>query len=130
MLIASVVQNAHQNFSIRVLGECGGTEQPFEYIDLKELTKDHTHKIEGKMLKLSSALWLIQEKLGVNLYWGGGKPSLDRLIFPMESRNSVRFEQGVMSPKEWNQVLTVETFGFSRDPVPTKRFVILLDFDK
>jgi hypothetical protein len=74
--------------------------------------------------KLMSAIWVIQEKLGLVLFWGEKE-----LVMPMESRNSFRLDRGWEPPKGWNGELFLSSYGFDTGPKP-KHFVIELDFDK
>lgn len=76
-------------------------------------------------LKLSSAIWLIQEKLGLILWWRG-----EELLFPMESRNSVRFDRSLDAPKDWDGRVLMTSFGFKSNAYSPKHFTLLLDFDK
>jgi hypothetical protein len=77
----------------------------------------------GKM-KLTSALWLVQEKLGLVLWW-----DKHQIILPMESRNSIRLDRGWNSPDEWKGEILLSSFNFELGPKP-KYFVIELEFDK
>jgi hypothetical protein len=74
--------------------------------------------------KLMSAIWLVQEKLGLVLWW-----SETELIMPMESRNSFRLDRGWEPPKGWKGELLLSSYGIDNGPRP-KHFVIELDFDK
>jgi hypothetical protein len=84
-----------------------------------------------KGLRLDSAVWTVQEKMGLALWWSNPAEEGD-LVFPMESRNSVRFDEGLSSPRieeGWSGILYLSSFNVEGAPSP-KRFFVLLDFDK
>ena len=53
---------------------------------------------QPKAVRIDSAFWLIQEKMGFNLWWWAEEPTI---AFPMESRNFADFEklQSLHAPK-------------------------------
>jgi hypothetical protein len=80
----------------------------------------------SKGLKLSSALWIVQEKLTLHLWW-----SEDDYLFPMESRNSARFDSCIKPPDEWNGIIYLSSSNWGVPPTPGgKRFFVILDFDR
>jgi hypothetical protein len=84
-----------------------------------------------KELKLTSLVWVIQEKMGLYLYWNKSND----LILPMESRNSLRFDTGIAAPSEWNGVLYLSTFGdidtgYDGRNIKQRAFFLALDFDR
>jgi hypothetical protein len=79
----------------------------------------------GKGLKLSSAVWVVQEKMGIQMWWIPTEP-----LLVMESRNSVRFETSLAPPEEWSGSLYINGFGFAGPPAHMKLFTIVLDFDR
>lgn len=82
-------------------------------------------KCPSNSVRLESVLWVVQEKLIVQFGWAKDDP-----FFTMESRNTVRFDVGIHSPKEWDGSLWFWTFGYSNPATPSKQFFIVLDFDK
>jgi len=81
-------------------------------------------KLSGqpKKIKLTEALWLVQEKMGIALWW-----KKDDLIAPMESRNSIRLDRGWDSPKDWGGIILLSSFNWS----PNRKFFTLeVGFDK
>ena len=76
-----------------------------------------------QLVKLESALWLVQEKAGLLLWWEKGN-----LIMPMESRNFIRLDIGWNSPRgDWDRTILMSSFGVGQGP---KAFTVVLDFDK
>jgi len=76
-----------------------------------------------KGLKLSSLVWLIEEKMGLHICQKSGE-----MWIPMESRNSVRFDHGL--PVE-DDVLYLHPF--SNNDLGgrlTRSFFLVMDFDK
>lgn len=87
------------------------------------LSRDIAEPIEvAKGIKLSSAVWVVQEKMGLYLWWGPGD-----LIMPMESRNSVRFDTAIAPPDDWDGVLHLTSYNMGEGK---KGFLIVLDFDR
>lgn len=82
-------------------------------------------KCPAAPMRLESVVWVIQEKLGVELYW-----DQDRPLWIMESRNSMRFDRGIPSPKDWGGSMWIRTVGFNNPVTETKLFFFVLDFDK
>ena len=78
-------------------------------------------------LRFDSALWALQEKMGILLFWGEECRS-DTLFLPCESRNSMRFDDGLMSPNPWKD-LHFSTFGVVDSPRLPKHFWMQLDAD-
>jgi hypothetical protein len=83
-----------------------------------------TEKLSGqpKKMKLTEALWLVQEKMGMALWW-----ARDDLILPMESRNSIRLDRGWDSPKDWQGIIMLSSFNWSGH---YKYFTLEIGFDK
>jgi hypothetical protein len=81
-------------------------------------------KLSGqpKKMKLTEALWVVQEKMGIVLWW-----AKDTLILPMESRNSIRLDRGWDSPQNWQGIVMISSFNWSQH---YKYFTIELGFDK
>jgi len=83
-----------------------------------------TEKLSGqpKKMKLTDALWLVQEKMGIALWW-----KKDDLILPMESRNSIRLDRGWDSPADWQGIILLSSFNWSQYH---KYFTLEVSFDK
>lgn len=110
ILIEQVAGSAHsRNTTMRISGLLNSESAI-------ELETKH-----GK-LKLTSALWLIEEKMGFYLCWDFGS-----VIMPMESRNSIRFDQAIPCPDKWQGTLWLKPFKFIP---PAMAFLVVLDFDK
>lgn len=124
---SKVLADGRRNATVRVTGvlESDISSKPIEIFDVSKLEGGH------QRVKLMSALWLVQEKLGLRLWWGPGKFALDNMLFVCESRNSVRFDNGVPAPGEtWDGKIWMDTFGFDSNSVSPKLFTLILDFDK
>ena len=96
-----------------------------------ELDKLEPPREGWKGLRLDSAVWAIQEKMGLYLWWEDPKGE-EALVLPMESRNSVRFDEGIPSPRVengWAGKMYLSSFRCEDGPLP-KGFFVLLDFDK
>lgn len=76
-------------------------------------------------LKMSSALWIVQEKMVLNLSWNE-----EELLFPMESRNAARFDQNIQPPDGWNGTMYLSSQGWDSPNPIGKSFLIVLDFDR
>ena len=116
-LQVEVVSGGYKNVTLQIHGtfrQDAPTDGDDAWVD--------THE---KSLKLESAVWVVQEKLGINLKWTDEIP----LIF-MESRNSVRFDIGLHSPKDWDGRLKLEMNDGNSPKLNNKEFLIVLDFDK
>jgi|SRR6266851_1712453 len=81
-------------------------------------------KFDYASLKLTSVLFLVQEKAGLYLWWGE-----ENLILPAESRGAFKFEIGIKSPEGWDGTLWGSSFKTS-DTDRAKGFLLLLDFDR
>jgi hypothetical protein len=79
----------------------------------------------SKGLKMTSALWIIQEKLCLHLWWDKN----DRLL-PMESRNAARFDQAIKPPEGWNGTMYLTSQNWDQPNLVGKAFFIVLDFDR
>lgn len=127
-MIATIVRDGQKNCSILVKGFVDVDFDPTPFLDISKLERPR----EGwKGLRLDSAVWVVQEKMGLHLWWG--KPEgEDDLVMPMESRNSVRLDEGLPSPrveKGWRGILYLSSFRANEMSGP-KSFMFILDFDK
>ena len=129
-------ENGKRNARIVVTGVIECNLGPHEVISLDTL--------DCEKAKIESAVWIIQEKLGIVLWWGVGEPPTGvtpeapditekNLVFVMESRNGIRFDHGLDSPRsieKWDRKLWLQTFGFTSNAESPKYFTFTLDFDK
>lgn len=92
-------------------------------LDTKSLTVD-PHGKTLRTLSLVSALWTLQEKLGLYV-WTSQERKPESLLLIMESRNFIRFDRD-MPLDGWKGKLYLEPFG----AVDTKWFWFQLEFDK
>lgn len=74
-------------------------------------------------LKLSSLVWLIEEKMGLYLM-----QNREEVWIPMESRNSIRFDHGlpVAGSTLWLRAFANSPLGEN----PKRSFFLIMDFDK
>jgi hypothetical protein len=119
MLSQSVVQlhDGPKNVRAIVTGiVTPGDDSSFTILNLKKLVGD------PKGIRLDTVIWLIEEKAGLRLLWG------DKLILPMESRNTLRLDNPLHSPQTgWSGDLILKAVKTEDKP---KAFFIHLEFDK
>ena len=127
-MLTQVIKDGQKNFSILIKGGVKGDFSATPILDISKLSAPATG---WKGLRLDAAVWAIQEKMGMNLWWNNPESEAD-LVFPMESRNSMRFDEGIPSPRiadSWRGIMYLSSFRTTEIPGP-KTFFILLDFDK
>lgn len=80
-------------------------------------------KLSDKGLKLSSLVWLIEEKMGLYLV-----KNREEVWIPMESRNSIRFDHGLPVEEDtlWLVPFSNNDLGAKAD----RSFFLVMDFDK
>lgn len=125
-----LIKDGAKNFSVMVKGWAQKDFNPIPIIDIEKLAKPTAG---WKGVRLDSLTWAIQEKMGFHLWWEDGFKESD-LILPLESRNSMRFDEGIPSPRVgdgWKRKIWLSSFKcLTNDPELAKHFFILLDFDK
>lgn len=94
-----------------------------DYRDLSSFPVEE--KFDRGLPKLSSALWVIQEKLCLYLWWNP-----EDLLLPMESRNSVRFDHALQPPEGWNGTMYLSASNWNKPDPMGKAFLLVLDFDR
>jgi hypothetical protein len=104
-------------------GNRNATFQIRGFVSGENLNLAKIHVSEG--LKLSSALWIVQEKLTLHLLWGENDQ-----LFPMESRNAARFDSVIKPPEGWNGTLYLSSSNWDQPTATGKSFFVLLDFDR
>lgn len=122
-----ILKDGPKNLTILVKGIVTDDFGPEEVLDLD--------KIEGpsngwKGLRLDSALWLVQEKMTLTLWWEKDPKKEENLALIMESRNGARFDEQIPSPRfkdDWQGKIYLIGHRNSADP---KAFMFILDFDK
>lgn len=130
-MLIQTIKEGEKNFSVLIKGMTTDDFSPVPIIDLKGF-RPPTSGWKG--IRLDSAVWAIQEKLGLYLWWEKGKKETD-LILPLESRNGMRFDEGIPSPRVtadggWGKQIWLSSFNTNIAPAGQKSFVLLLDFDK
>lgn len=111
MLRTTVTADGERNFTLQITGRVAGG-----------YAGEVIYRVDPipPRLKLAAATWLVQEKMTILLLWDND------LAFPMESRNSIRFEHGLKPTKDWNGKLRIEALNNDLE----KSFFFTLDFDK
>lgn len=127
-MIARVLKDGQRNCSVLVKGFVTADFDPTPVLDIKRL---ETPREGWKGLRIDSVVWVVQEKMGLHLWWQFPEGEED-LIWTMESRNSARFDDGVPSPrveKGWGGILHLSSFRVAEGTVP-KGYMVILDLDK
>jgi len=110
--------DAQRNYTVRLVGHLTSDIARMPCLELPE---------GRRRISLDRASWLIQEKMGLALYWTQHDASL---LLVMESRNAMSCAPELQPPPEWDGRLWLESFGFARVPDPPARFTVTLDFDR
>jgi hypothetical protein len=127
-MIFEVIKDGEKNHSFMVKGiiipDADVVKAPQIVLDLDKISPP---SLGWKGLRLDSALWIVQEKMLLKLFWEKQQDEVN-LIFPMESRNSVRFDEGMRSPRvtHWEKKIWMRAVGVDAP----KAFMFILDFDK
>jgi hypothetical protein len=125
-----LIKDGEKNFSVLVRGWVEKDFNPVPIINIEKLVKPTAG---WKGVRLDSVVWAIQEKMGFHLWWENEYKE-ENLILPLESRNAMRFDEGIPSPRVaqgWKKTIWLSSFKtLSQDPDLAKHFFILLDFDK
>ena len=128
-MIIQIIKDGAKNVSILVKGVLEENLKMTPIIDLEKLQMPS----QGwKGLRLDSAVWAIQEKMGFHLWWDECCKE-EHLVLPMESRNAMRFDEGIPSPRVeagWKGVIYLSSFRQDDPQGFRKWYFILLDFDK
>lgn len=129
-MLIQVIKDGPKNFSIMVKGFTTGEFKRTQIIDLDKMSGPR----EGwKGVRLDSAAWAIQEKMGLHLWWEDDDAE-HALALVMESRNAMRFDEGLPSPRvseKWGKKMYLSSFKFeSVKPCLRAAYFVLLDFDK
>ncbi len=109
-MLTEVLASGQRNVTIRLSGLIGLNPKPIEVVT------QHTK------LKLTALAWLIEEKMAFHLSW-----DQKSVLMPLESRNSMRFDQAIPCPEYWQGSLWLKPFKVS---APNMAFFIILDLDK
>lgn len=94
-----------------------------EFLNLNDIAAAATGR-RPRTLQLASALWTLQEKLGLYV-WTEERKELKDLLLIMESRNFIRLERDI-SLENWSGKLYLEPFNITAP----RMFWFQLDFDK
>lgn len=98
-------------------------DKPVVVLDINKL------RDSPKSMRIDSIWWLIEEKMGLRLWWKVGY-----FLLPMESRNSIRFDAPLLSrdfaPPEWDGKLWMSTHDVGSNTTKSKYFTFGLDMEK
>lgn len=108
-ILIEEVASGQRNCTIRV----SGTVEALGMIELKT---------KHDKLKLTSLAWLIEEKMSFHLSW-----DQDSVLMPLESRSTIRFDQAISCPDNWQGSLWLRPFNISKSSMA---FFLILDLDK
>lgn len=110
-----------KNITLQVTGSLDGELGLTPILDIKAL------KTPAVGIRLDSATWLIQEKMGLILWW-----KKDDLLLPLESRGSIRLDVGIYNSvgEDWDGIIRLSSFGYSSNTFKPKYFHLTLDIDR
>lgn len=84
---------------------------------------------QPKGLRIDSFWWLLEEKMGLRLWWSPGK-----LLIPMESRNGFRpdtpFSSAVLASDKWERKLYLSSHSVESGLTKIKYFSFGFDAEK
>lgn len=133
-MIVRILKDGPKNLTILVKGIVKADFGPELILDLKK-TQQPSEPLKG--IRLDSAVWLIQEKMTLELWWGAHQADKvwtlreEDLALVMESRNFVRLDDGLPSPRvkedKWDGKLYLTG---RRNMDAAKSFMFILDLDK
>lgn len=112
------VAGSQKNLTLQVRGYVSK-----DYRDMSPILVEE--KFDRGLPKLSSLVWLVQEKMCLYLWW-----DKEDLLLPLESRNSVRFDHALQPPERWNGTMYLSVSNWSQPDPGGKAFLIVLDFDR
>lgn len=116
MLRIDTLSDGSNNFTVSVTGTLHENLEFEELLDLSAL------KGANERCRLESISWVIQEKLGLTLWW-----DKDNLILPLESRNFFRIETPLKPPAQWDRKFRLSSFNLT---IPPMHFLVILDFHR
>ena len=128
-MLIQTIKEGEKNFSVMVKGF---TRDVFKRVPIIEIEKFKPPTSGWKGVRLDSIAWAIQEKMGMYLWWEDDDKETS-LILPLESRNGMRYDEGIPSPridKGWTKRIWLSSFNTNIAPMGIKSFFLLLDFDK
>jgi hypothetical protein len=117
--------DASKNVAVWARGHVGPDDQGqvVELLDLEGFAPDQRNR-RPRTIQLVSALWTLQEKLGLYV-WTAEERKPENLLLLMESRNFVRFDREI-TLENWKGKLYFEPFNVPE----AKWFWFQLEFDK
>lgn len=121
MITTSIISDGNKNASILIKGfVTADIIDPMVVLDLDKL------KDTPKNIRIDGLWWLIEEKLGLRLWWSPG-----HILVPMESRNSLRPDNPLAGPSgNWDRKILLTTHDAKSGSTPIKYFIVSLDLEK
>jgi len=126
LLATKFLGDASKNCTAWVRGELQPEDEGklIEFLDLEKIAVAATGR-KATTLQLASALWTLQEKMGLVIWTSEDAHPCHHMLLLMESRNFIRFDRTVQL-NDWDGKLYMEAFKVDE----RKRFWFQLDFDK
>ena len=128
-MLIQTIKEGEKNFSVTVKGF---VRDDFKRVPIIDVEKFKPPTSGWKGVRLDSVAWAIQEKMGMYLWWEDDDKETS-LILPLESRNGMRYDEGIPSPRikdGWTKKIWLSSFNTHIAPAGLKSFFLLLDFDK
>ena len=121
-----ITNDTNKNCKVQIYGWIGADipdDKPVVALDLEKL------RDTPKNIRIDALWWLIEEKMGLRLWWKPGD-----FLLPLESRNSIRFDSPMYSrelaPPEWDRKLWLSSHDAGSNTTKSKYFRIALDMEK
>lgn len=124
---AQVVGEGTKNLALEVRGVCTPSDEGPDGLSIAQILKISDLNPVPKGLRLDAVMFLIEEKMGLRLYWTKGQELIE--ILPLESRGHFDFTRirPISSPKDIDgMAISAFNIGQSVD----KSFLLLLDMEK
>lgn len=80
---------------------------------------------ETRPPKIVSLLWVVQEKMGIHLWWSKTEPFLT-----MESRNGFSPVRQITPPEAWEGTIYMTAYGVKSNEYLPKHFWFTIEIDK
>lgn len=119
-----ILSDSDKNVKVQVRGFfVADLEEPAVVLDLDKL------KNAPRGLRIDSFWWLIEEKMGLRLWWNPG-----HLLIPMESRNGFRpdlpFSSATLAGEGWGRKLLLTNHSTASGLTKCKYFTFGFDAEK
>lgn len=121
MITTTIVSDGNKNASVLVRGfVTTDITDPMVVLDLDKL------KDSPKNIRVDGLWWMLEEKLGIRLWWSPGQ-----ILLPLESRNAFRPDNPLVGPANgWSRKILMTTHDAKSATTPVKYFVFSMDLEK